>query len=709
MANERVNAILGVKDQFTPALDRIRAKFNVLGRTGKRNFNELIDVGNRFSNKVLDKIEGKVSRVFKSLASKVASPVTGLLAGGGLLVGLEAARRRLDEIAKTSDRINVTAEALSELSYVGERTGVTFNTLTLGFQRMTRRISEAAAGTGEAKKAIAELGLDAQELNRLKAEDQFEAIAEAMSKVENEADKLRLTTKIFDSEGARLLVTLKLGKEEIQALRKEARELGISLSREELRAVEEFSDAMTKFKTVVSAGFLRVVADASPLMKSLADSATEFVKSGMDTFVLGMTKGLALFAEIMVSVGEATIKTIESVDKLIQKYEEAKKASQIELLEEKKAEGTVSWNESAYYRYLGRRAGGALLSETGGQGETNPDLDRYESFRTMLDKVRGSLASVREEIEKLEGKNRKEHPLIGHARRGFMMLGEFATKLEKDQEEYLKAHQWFAYHQARIDLAQPFTKARIAAKDFINNGIKKTVKELERLLPGFRPKQEEEARPQPVILSEAELFAAKIDALDPAARQTFDRLNAYAVTSGFVIEDALGGSVDRIIDGTFRLSDALKNLGRDFVSAILKLNINSAVTSLFGGSGGQPGLIQRGILALVGSAKGNVFDQGRVVPFAKGGLPHGVTTAPIGFNLGIAGERGREAIFPLGRTSDGDLGVRAIGGAGGGDTFIVNLTSVLPGHVAQWLALPESKRAMRAAFAEARATRPGGF
>lgn len=48
-----------------------------------------------------------------------------------------------------------------------------------------------------------------------------------------------------------------------------------------------------------------------------------------------------------------------------------------------------------------------------------------------------------------------------------------------------------------------------------------------------------------------------------------------------------------------------------------------------------------------------------VMPFAKGGVVATPSYFPLGNTLGVAGERGAEAILPLARGGDGRLGVRA--------------------------------------------------
>src|SRR5690606_1673845 len=60
-----------------------------------------------------------------------------------------------------------------------------------------------------------------------------------------------------------------------------------------------------------------------------------------------------------------------------------------------------------------------------------------------------------------------------------------------------------------------------------------------------------------------------------------------------------------------------------------------------------------------------VFQGGRVIPFAKGGVVDGPTLFPMfGDKVGLMGEAGPEAIMPLKRGPDGKLGVVAQGVGG---------------------------------------------
>ena len=161
------------------------------------------------------------------------------VAAAGLTVGIvaivNANAQYIDSLAKTADKLGLTTEALQLLRYQGEQSGVSINTMDMALQRMTRRVAEAAQGTGEAKGAIKELGLSAAELAAMSPDQQFKAIAEAMKGVAAQGDKVRLAMKLFDSEGVALVNTLVSDLTKVEA---RFDSLGVSITRQQAAIVE---------------------------------------------------------------------------------------------------------------------------------------------------------------------------------------------------------------------------------------------------------------------------------------------------------------------------------------------------------------------------------------------------------------------------------------------------------------------------------------
>ena len=107
------------------------------------------------------------------------------------------------------------------------------------------------------------------------------------------------------------------------------------------------------------------------------------------------------------------------------------------------------------------------------------------------------------------------------------------------------------------------------------------------------------------------------------------------------------------------LNDVLRSLALSLSQLVLKAALRP-LTDQIGNA--FAGLFQGG----AGFAKGGVLQQRLPVPFASGGVIQSPVTFPLADGrLGLAGERGAEAILPLARGPDGRLGVAAQGGGAG--------------------------------------------
>lgn len=217
----------------------------------------------------LGNVRRKVSGLMGSISAMTG--VAGVLSVAGLGAIVTSSLDAADKVGKLSARLGASTEALSQYQHVAELSGIKFNTLTMGWQRMTRRVAEAAQGTGEAKNALIELNVSAQDLNQLKPEEQFEVLADALMKVENQADRVRLSMKLFDSEGVSLLQTMTKGAAGIREMREEAHDLGLTLSQEDAAGAAAANDAFARLKTTGTALGLTLARELGP---GLADIAT---------------------------------------------------------------------------------------------------------------------------------------------------------------------------------------------------------------------------------------------------------------------------------------------------------------------------------------------------------------------------------------------------------------------------------------------------
>ncbi len=166
-------------------------------------------------------------------------------------------------------------------------------------------------------------------------------------------------------------------------------------------------------------------------------------------------------------------------------------------------------------------------------------------------------------------------------------------------------------------------------------------------------------------LGDAAVMAAGFDAELRRMREALAATGKDAATLERGLSKGLRRAFDGVVLDGMSLSDALDTVARSMIQTTYSAAIKP-VTNHVGGmlADGVSSLVQ-GILPF---ADGASFAQGRVTPFATGGVVSGPVAFPMRGGVGLMGEAGPEAIMPLARGADGKLGVRS---AGGGSVNVV--------------------------------------
>jgi len=235
MATETVSIVIKAFDQTQKALRGIKAAF------------------------------GKLSKVFFSFKTALVAAV----GAGGLGLLISQSLKSIDALAKTSSRIGTTTDALSKLQYAGSLAGIETNTLNMAMQRFVRRTAEAADGTGEAVSAFRKLRLDAEKLQQVPLDERMKLLAEAFKDLGSEEEKLAVAFKLFDSEGTAVINMLKQTGTEMDAVFREAEQLGLVLSEDTAQGVEDANDAFTRLQGLFRGTVLQITGAVAPALESL--------------------------------------------------------------------------------------------------------------------------------------------------------------------------------------------------------------------------------------------------------------------------------------------------------------------------------------------------------------------------------------------------------------------------------------------------------
>lgn len=209
--------------------------------------------------------------------------LAGLTVGiGGFVLLIRQQFQLVDALAKSSRMLGITTESLAGLQLAANITGASNEDLTKSLQRLLKSVSDASVGLSTAKRGFEQLGLSVEDMEKLTADEIFIEMAEAMQRVPNRTDKVRIAMDLLGRSGIKLLNTMEGGRAALEAFKKEAQDLGLAVSAEDAARIEEANDAILRMKIAFGAIARVIAVDLAPLIVVMTEQMKEFAKSGRD-------------------------------------------------------------------------------------------------------------------------------------------------------------------------------------------------------------------------------------------------------------------------------------------------------------------------------------------------------------------------------------------------------------------------------------------
>jgi len=238
-----------------------------------------------------------VTTRFKALGASIFN-VRGLLGGLAAAFTIRSISRAItgvaafdDRIGKLSQRLGVSTELLSILRHAGEQSGVEFNALATGVQRMIRRFEEfRRTGKGVAGPSLDALGGGLRQAVAAGAtfEELLPRIADRFKELGPGAASVLAGFGLLDTEGVALVQLFNQGAISIRQFADEARRLGIIVSEEDAKAAAEFNDALDKVKKALEGIKNDVIRPLLPELTKLADEFKTFLVDNRDKIIQGV-------------------------------------------------------------------------------------------------------------------------------------------------------------------------------------------------------------------------------------------------------------------------------------------------------------------------------------------------------------------------------------------------------------------------------------
>jgi hypothetical protein len=202
-------------------------------------------------------------------------------------VAVRDAANKLGDLKDASEVIGITTDALQELQYAAQLSGVSADVLQGSLQKLTKNLGDAAMGGTSAKKSLDELGLSGSELSTIPLDQALAKIADKLSAVENPAQRATLATDLFGKSGLAMVNMLADGSAGLEAMAAEAQSLGVVINRDVIYNAAEAADKLDAMSMVVSANLTSALVNLMPFIisaaqgiASLADAVNEFLFAG---------------------------------------------------------------------------------------------------------------------------------------------------------------------------------------------------------------------------------------------------------------------------------------------------------------------------------------------------------------------------------------------------------------------------------------------
>lgn len=192
---------------------------------------------------------------------------------------VSGAAQKADDLNTLAKVTGLTTEEIQKLQYSSSFVDVEFDTLSSSLSHLTKCMSDAQRGTGEAKWALDDLRISLIDNHgQMKSNTEvFYEIIDKLGKIENVTKRDSLAMAIFGESAQKLNPLIMAGSEQLRALGIEAENAGIIMSQETLDGANQFNDAMDRLKLTLAGVASAAGAELAGSMVTLIEAVTPLI------------------------------------------------------------------------------------------------------------------------------------------------------------------------------------------------------------------------------------------------------------------------------------------------------------------------------------------------------------------------------------------------------------------------------------------------
>ncbi|MFZ3582165.1 phage tail tape measure C-terminal domain-containing protein [Loktanella sp. DJP18] len=239
---------------------QVRAELEGVGEAGARGFGRL--------SREMEAANTRLAAFSRRVAVAAAAAVVAAAAAGVAMV--RSGLQTVDAQAKLAQSLGTTVASIQTLERAGELAGVSISGIEQATKDLTRRLSQAAAGTGPAADALDRLGLSANELIALPLDQRVGAINAAIESFVPAAERAAVAGQLFGEEGSIAMsridtATLRQATEDVLAF-------GVVVSEQDADQIERTNDAISRLGLIWRGLSNQLAVAAAPALEAVANA-----------------------------------------------------------------------------------------------------------------------------------------------------------------------------------------------------------------------------------------------------------------------------------------------------------------------------------------------------------------------------------------------------------------------------------------------------
>lgn len=236
--------------------------------------------------------------------TRVAGAATAL--GAAITAMAMRGARDIDNLAKSARRIDASVGAFRALQLAASEAGVNIGTLTNELQNMQREVARGSTG---AIAALERLGVTAEQLAQLDADEQMALLADRVQSLGLSAGETSALLRDLGIRNREMVLLLMQGGDAIRNARRDVDEYGLALSEVETTQIERANDQISRLGIVTQYAAQQIALQMVPALGRMAERITDSMREGetlrntIDAMVANLDRLAAIVGVAVVAFG----------------------------------------------------------------------------------------------------------------------------------------------------------------------------------------------------------------------------------------------------------------------------------------------------------------------------------------------------------------------------------------------------------------------